>query len=774
MSDDILAPHGDVLVLRSALDQLVDEAHVPHDALLLRRLLEDLFDRPGNREALYRLIEDDPLAPGFPHERRALVEHLACRIEQGMLLLGREGHEAIWEVRGIAPGGPAASDPSAPSSSPSSAPPPDPKEIVRDWYFYCHHHTAPYGKRGQENRNAFGRVTVDRDGRAVNVIDVVPDFVGPPGPRSPSTPGKDQVHFFWKDDELGSPPKPELFLTTSGAPEEKVAPSGGEAGYTKYSFETPYRGGQDGILFFTPSFWREFMATTQYRLSGGPQPLRVDVYHPRKYKFELKMPPLRGYQRGVKLGDGNADPRKLAKPDELKRKMEEEFSGWGPSKLPLVGDAIPKSGTRESDKGLLNDPGGSFVPKDDSESKAEYGKAGSAASDAAKLVPIKFSRDEVALDPGGLLTTIASILRLYRLVFGIIDTIKDYAPQAGFYVDFTLELMTGALAVEWMWKEYEDHRAYAAVDVNAKLTLFKVALELGVGVKACGGKLQVFAQVEGTTELSLGYSRISPDGDAQLPFTFTATITGALGARVEAGSLAKLEGKGETGFELEFKATVGIGGREPPFKVQISPAWLGISFTGTFSAGAFGISYEKTGKYELVGKKKLALVNIPSDTPYEPPTMAKRDIARVFVSTFYSGTNVLFYRTGERRDAQNRCSNPACPGHGDRTHYCRSWSASHWDRWMDLEPVADVLAEAVLADKGFTQTPKDIEALANSVREDFREPAKMARTQTLGRNYVDYWDAMDYAAGRTVRGCSLKAHLARGQQDPLLNQPVGG
>ena len=88
--------------------------------------------------------------------------------------------------------------------------------------------------------------------------------------------------------------------------------------------------------------------------------------------------------------------------------------------------------------------------------------------------------------------------------------------------------------------------------------------------------------------------------------------------------------------------------------------------------------------------------------------------------------------------------------------------------------VCDQLAEAVLADKGFTQTPRDIEALANSVRTDFRETSHMARSQMLGRNYVDYWDAQRYIGGATVRGCSFKAHLAAGQQDPMLNQPVGG
>ncbi|MCA9604079.1 MAG: hypothetical protein KC619_00670 [Myxococcales bacterium] len=771
MSDDILAPHGDVLVLRSALQMGVDPALVPTDALLLRRLLEDLLERPGNREALLGLIEDDPLGPSFPWDDATLVEVLAERIESGMVLLGSQAVEPVWEVRGIVPGGPDATTDASTGSTPSE-PPPEPQEHVRDWYFYCHHHVAPYGDRGQKNRNAFGRVSTDEDGRPITVIDVVPDFVGNVPPGGHSDPGKDKVHFFWKDDELGSPPRPELHLNTASKPEQTITPTGGEAGYTEYAFDVAYLGGQDAILFFTPGFWREFMATTQYRLSGGPQPIRVDVYHPRKYKFELKMPPLRGYKRGVKLGEGNADPRKLAHPENLVRKMEEERSGWGPSKLPLVGD-VPKSGVRESDNGLLGNPTGSFKAKDDSESKAEYGKTGHAVKGAADKLPIKFSRDDVALDPGGLLGSIAAILRLYRLIFGIIDTIKDYAPQAGFYVDFSLELMTGALAVEWMWKEFEDHRAYAAVDVNAKLTLFKVTLELGVGVSAAGGKLQVFAQVEGSTELSLSYCRTSPDGDAQIPFAFKAAITGAIGARAEAGSFVKLEGKGETGFELEFKATVGIGNREPPFKVEITPTWTGISFTGTFSAAAFGISYEKTGKYELVTPKSLPLVAIPSDKPYEPPHMSKHDIARVFRETFYKGTNVLFYREGEHRDAQNHCSNPACPGHGSPTHYCNRWDSGDWGRWMDLEPVCDQLAEAVMADKGFTQTPRDIEALANSVRVDFRETSKMARSQMVGRNYVDYWDAQAYIAGRTVRGCSLKAHLARGQQDPMLNQRVG-
>ncbi|MGE0787251.1 MAG: hypothetical protein AB7S26_16385 [Sandaracinaceae bacterium] len=769
MTQKLVGPFDDIYALaRDGDDRPIDATAFStalfeiHDAELLERVIARFLDDPVHASH-FRTLLADSLANGEATDVRALTQELALRIARGEVRI-RYLRDARNQDR--LPGETVAGAPIV-VTPPSPAPQPKPT-YVRDWYFYCHHHVEPYDKRGQKNRNAYGRVTLDADGHPVTVIDVVPNYVGN---VVPSKPGKDKLHFYWKDEQLGSPPKPELYLDTIGKPDEKIPPSGGEAGYTEYAFETPYLGGQDAILFIKPSFWREFMATTQYRLNNGPQALRVDVYHPRKYKFELKMPPLRGYKRGVKLGDGNADPRKLAKPEELKRKMEEEFTGWGPSKLPLVGD-VPKEGKRESDKGLLNDPGGSFAV-DDSEERHEYGSAGLAIKKAADKVPIKFYRDEVALDPAGLLTYIAAVLRLYRAVFGIIDTIKDYAPQAGFYVDFELQIMTGELAIEWQWKEYEDHRAYAAVDVNAKLTLFKVMLEMGVGVKACGGKLQVFAQVEGACELSMGYARTSPDGDAQLPFSFKNSIMGAIGARAEAGSFVKLEGKGQTGFELEFKVTIGIGAHEPGLRVEIAPTWTGISFTGTFSAAAFGISYEKTGKYDLVGSQRILPIVLPSETPYAPPHMSKQDIARVFRTTFVDGTDVLFYREGEHRDAHNHCPNPQCPGHGAATDYCRRWDSGDWNGWMDMEPVCDQLAEAVLADKGFTQTPKDIEALANSVREDFRSTSRMARTQLLGRNYVDYADAQRYIQGGTVRGCSLKAHLARGQQDPMLNQRVG-
>ena len=55
MGDDILGAHGDLLVLRSALEQAVEDALVPRDELFLRRYLAELIARHGLDAARWRL-----------------------------------------------------------------------------------------------------------------------------------------------------------------------------------------------------------------------------------------------------------------------------------------------------------------------------------------------------------------------------------------------------------------------------------------------------------------------------------------------------------------------------------------------------------------------------------------------------------------------------------------------------------------------------------------------------------------------------------------------
>lgn len=774
MSYEIYGPFGEIFHLRSVLDGGMESELLCSDEVMLTHYLHRLLEMPGNREVLRQIAMSDPLAPSRPMNDYELLELLARRLSMGTLALTSSEQQVRWEARGVSSG------PSEPIPEPvrDERPPPEVREHERDWWFHCSHHVSPYGKREQENRHAFGRTYVDKDGRPVTVIDVVPNFAKGNSLVKKSDPAEDELSFFWKDTELGSPPKPELFLTTAGKPEEKVAPAGNESGYTKYAFKTPYLGDQDIVLFFLPAYWRKFHETTQYRLNGGPQAVRVDVHHPRKFKLEFSMPPFKSKKVGVALGreaEGSHDPRKLTDPQNRVFKMEQEYQeGWGKSKLELK---------REVNLDTMKSSGGWKAPD---KSKYEYAQpdaqsktrtAVETADKMAKLakeLPIKYYRDGEQIDAGPILNTVATILRLYALFMGVIKTVKDYAPQAGFYCDFDLQLFSGALAAEWMWKEHEDHRAYQSLDVNLNITIIKVMLELGVGVKACGGKLQIYAQVEGALDVDLGYRTLGPDAEAKVPISTTAKITGAIGARLEAGNFAKVDGKGETGFQLKLDIVFGIGPGQDPFTIALTPTWTGIKFSGSVSVGAFGVSYKKSGEFNLVDPMSFEKIRWPEAKPYQPPRMSKHDIARVFKSTFLDGIDVLVYREQAPQNRPgNKCPNPKCPGHGSASDYCSRWSASDWKGWVELDEVCDLLAEKVMADKGFTQTHKEIEALANSVREDFRDTKRMAHSQLVGRNYVKLHEVEAYASGRTIRGCSFDRHLEEGRQDPLLNASVG-
>lgn len=685
----------------------------PRDPELLGRLLMRFLEDPLERSAVRNM-----LGPDYEGSLDALAlgREIAWRVSRGEVVLRH-----VLEARrsGILPGITVGGDGEIIEIHASQE---ELEEKIRDFWFECEHHAAPDGERGQEGRQLFHKGELNQVTR-VQVVPTVGTTV-------------DKIKLHWKDEYLGNPPRSEVIVSCSGQDDVSVGVSGGQGGYATYEIDAHYHEDIDMLAFILPSFWTRFNAVTTHSVSRGPAPLTVVVHNPRKFKFEFAMPPLRSYKRGYKLGAESGDVRQLAKPSNLTKKVEEERAGWGPPSVPLPDFAKPaaakyttSSGSQERETAGHGTPSGAWEKKDAS---AEHGSTGAAikgAANKAHIDTLRLTRDDWSIDPPNALATIAELLRFYRLISGIIKTIKDYAPQTGFYLDFDLQLFQGGLAVEWMYKEWENHEAFLAWDVNLKVSVLKVTLELGVGVGAAGFKLQVFAQLTGELSIEGGYKRERPNsvGGFQLP-TIKGKITGAIGARAEAGGLAKLEGKGETAFDLEMG--FGINLRSKPVTADGRVRWTGLWFTGTFSAGLMGVSYTKTAKCDVCGPSAWWGLSWPNDTPYRPPTMSRAAIAAVF-------TKVL----------------------------TRSWDIRVFDsrdNHIAVRDVANMLADRVLEDRGFDKTPDDMEALANSVRMDLD-----VLGDRWGRDWILLSDLSAYLTG-TVKGVSMLPHLAAGQSDPLL------
>lgn len=542
------------------------------------------------------------------------------------------------------------------SEEPTETEPVEQEVKVKDWKLECAHHVTN------------GRDVIEKGTR----IELVPD-VGKT---------KDKVKVHWRDDWQPSMPG-SLDVNIPGHPAGSAAQAGSSGPYTTYEYEAEYLGDIDIFNVINPGFWRAYKETTTHTIRPGPASIPVKVYNPRQFKFEFKLPAMKSFKAGVEY---EADSVKaLAKPKEVRERLRTDDAYWG-------------SGTMAVDQYKTPPPGTPPKPLVDTISLARDGS------------PVKVE----------VLRLVGEVLEFADLVRSIVKMVTDYAPKVGWYIDFDLQLMQGGVAVEWYWKEHTDHRVFQYIDFGINLTIFAITFEIGIGVSACSFKLQIYAQLKGELAVECGIKRDDPDGAPgfRLPGV-KGKITGALGARAEAGHVFQFNAKGETAIEAEVQ--IGVNQRSSMITADARTRWTGIECTCTYSAGMLGISYNKTSKWILVPPGPWWGLTWPKDEPYQPPTMSKSAIANSITNVLTRGWDLLVYSD----DKSSRYSHRA---------------------------VANFVAEHVERDSAFDKTPKVVDALANSVRKDLD---KLSDRGHWSRDWVALSDLRRYCGGSV-----FKAHLA--------------
>jgi hypothetical protein len=669
---EIQGPFGELLELRSVLDDDAPDELPFADEVLLTHYLHHFLDSPGNREVLRAVAMADPLAPCGPLSDYELLELLARRLASGQLrLVALDMPAPHWEVRDAPGGGGGDSTPAQEEREPARQEPVSTEPKVKDWYIECKHHTS----NGRD---------LHRRGSSIQVV-----------PNKGTT--KDLVKVHWRDDWLGSMP-PSLAVRTPGRANGEAKQSGASGRYTTYGFDAEYLGDINIINILNPLFWRAFTERTKHTIQPGPTSVEVEVYNPRQFKFEFALPPLAGLKHGSKYeANGRGEIRALRQTGRITKKVEVEDAYWSPSSLTL--DTYR----------YASHPGPDFKPNESEQKWADT---------------IKLTRDggNVQLD---LLKIVGSVLKFADTMRDIVKMVKDYAPQVGWYVDWNLQLMQGAMAVEWYWKEHTDHRVFQYIDFNIALTLFNLTFEIGIGVKAASFKLQIYASLSGELKVEAGAKRDSPDGAPgfTLP-TLKGKITGALGARAEAGYVFKFEAKGETAIEAE--CGIGINQRNSIVTFDARARWTGIECTASFSAGYFGISHSRSQKLTLVEAGPWWGLTWPKDEPYVPPTLSRDRIASTIETVLNAGWNV---RVFDERDVQ-----------------------------ISNEVVAGMIADRVERDTAFDKSQKTVDALANAVRQDLDALGE----RSWRRDWVSLADLRQYLGG-SIRGRSLQRRLDEGE-----------
>jgi hypothetical protein len=653
---------------------------LPEDRVALLHYARELVGTPLNRAAVRRALEHTTAsAPRL--DESTIAEQFARALADGTLELGRVGEELPMgsDAHSDASAGDGKSGQAASAKEPTR--PRTEEKKIRDWRLECSHHAA--GKRALFQKGT--------------VIQLVPD----------KGKTKDKVKLWWKDEPLGSLPDelPVGVPVPKGKqlPKAPLESGGGDTG--TFALDAEFFGELNNVAFPLPAFWRAWREPTVYSLGPGPTTVRVDVFNPRHFKLELSMPPLSGFKTGSKFEADTLDPAVLRNRSALTEKLTVEESGWTPSTLQVKSYRTathpePDFKATESESSL----GGIKLTRDDTEVEIE----------ALKVI-------------GSILEASATL----RDLVTAIKKFKDFAPSIGWYIDFGAQFFQGGIAVEWYWKEHTDHQVFTYYDFNVSLKIFSIEFELGLGVGAFGFRLQIFAQLAGELVVEGGAKHEKPEG--RLGFNFPAAkgkVTGALGARFEAGAFFKFEAKGETGIELEL--TVGVNQRDKPFIFDFRARWTGISCTATGSVGLFGIGGKKTWTSVLVPESRWIGLTLPAEKEYVPPFLSRDRIAQIVLGVITDGWDVRVIR-------------------GSGAWYKRD------HRWPP-EEIAGVIADRIDADPLVDRTNDSIDGLAHAIRKDLDQLG--VRT---GRDYIEEPTFRQYVAGPGMAARLSAAHSAERQ-----------
>lgn len=628
MSEKLYGPLDDIYALARGPEARgqSDSLFGARDPELLERLLDRFLDDPVHAAGFRALLGESLDSDG---DRDALRRELASRIARGDIVL-RYLRDARNDQQ--LPGVTISGDGEIIDVE-GSAVAPEQKEV--DWKIQCSHHPS---KRPLFERGDFLQVV----------------------PSKGSLTDKITVHY--KNEH--KPPPPSLRALGREWPK-----TGSDAGYDTYDIEVAYEIGREIKTFILPSFWSNWESKTTYSIYDGPTLMHVEVFNPRQYKLRFALPPFKSFKGGYRLEKelSRKEGGGLAVAEDYELNFREDAineSGWTPSNL-----TIEKVVHREE-----GDARGEL------ESRRIY---------PAPMESIKFYIDgsEVHLD---VLKLIATILNGATQISDIVEKIMDNAPKVGWYITLNYQLMQGGLVIEWYWKEHSDHRVFRYFDVRAQLTVFKITFELGVGISGLGFRAQIFAQLLGEVKVEVSVCRDDPDAAPGLAIPSTAKITGALGARFEAGNLFKAEGKGETAIEM--KVEFGINKRAgKAFHLDIaSTRWTGITVKATV-CGGFIWKRQRTWTRTIVGERHLGGFRFPEPREYQPPTLSRRAIKDKMRAVITKGWNV---------------------------HVTREVEGWFNDVSWTSDEIAQALADRVDEHTTWKRTPRMVEGLAHAIRGD--------------------------------------------------------
>jgi len=238
-----------------------------------------------------------------------------------------------------------------------------------------------------------------------------------------------------------------------------------------------------------------------------------------------------------------------------------------------------------------------------------------------------------------------------HMVEGIVDLIGS-APKFGWYVDTNIDLVSGEITIPWGWREYHDHQAFLWMAAYFNVTLFRLRLELGVGLDAFVAEAKIFVFIEGTSSIKFGAERKGPKQAPSFKAPFNNVVEGGVGGRAAVKHIIEGYAHGKTGIELRFSPKMD---QDEGFYLRVELYWLGAEVTIGASIGPG----EKGGKgsggkitKEIFKRQKLGECEFPPGYEHE---VEPSEIIKILEDELKVGRDVRVknYGTGDVLGAEH-------------------------------------------------------------------------------------------------------------------------
>ncbi len=508
------------------------------------------------------------------------------------------------------------------------------------------------------------RQRVAEDGQ---LFEIVPDF---------DKKNTDEVKIYYQGDKNPPPESLTVIRKRDNVQEQIKGVWPGYGGkFKKYEFKGLYAK-PDTLNPLKKEFWKNISEPEEYQVKGLPKDLKVCVYHPHKWKIEIKFPPMRGIKEGYKL------EKNTSKTDNTEKSF------------------LKAEKNRTDTRGILSTESSSSVTATPGGIGASY-KEDTTVGKRVKAITLE--RDSVSVDID-VLKWIGAVIEIANKTYGIIKEIKDSVPKIGWYCDFDLQFMQGTIIFEWGWKEYKDHRAYYWISSTLNFEFISIRCELGAGVSGYSFKAQAYVFVSGAVSAAARFERISPDTDLQFSLPITGLIEGGFGARCEAGfSLIVLKGEAKTGFQIEAKLKINS---EKGFSVDGTLEWTGAKLTLEGSVGIGSVNGTKKKEFTLLDKQTIGSFYWPEEKQYNPKTITDDRLKTILTDKLCEGLNVKVRLP--------------------------SGSLFVPDIIHSTEQIADDLVRMIRIRKDIRKDEKSMEGLAHDIRASLNN----LNVERFGRDYI--------------------------------------